>query len=249
MIKNKILFLTDLDNTLIYSYKKIKGPSVCVEKKDGKKLSYMTQNAFNLLNEISSKAYVIPLTTRSVEQYNRIELNNKFALAANGGVCIKDGNIDEAWLDDTNNIISDCMNELDKAKKLLECDSNVTFEIRLVDNIFVYTKSSKPQETIETLKNNIDTNITYIDTNGEKVYVFPNVLNKGLAVERIRKLFPDAYIVAAGDSAFDIPMLNKADYSFAPESISYGLKCSKIYYGEPLYFGDWVLDELCRLCQ
>ncbi|MDE7294517.1 MAG: HAD family hydrolase, partial [Oscillospiraceae bacterium] len=67
-----MIFLSDLDNTLIFSYKKMSPDNLCVETKEGKKLSYMTHEGGRLFREMTEKMRFIPITTRSVEQYSRI---------------------------------------------------------------------------------------------------------------------------------------------------------------------------------
>ena len=46
-----VLFVSDLDNTLIYSYKREIGKKkICVELYEGKEISFMTENSYRLLN-------------------------------------------------------------------------------------------------------------------------------------------------------------------------------------------------------
>jgi hydroxymethylpyrimidine pyrophosphatase-like HAD family hydrolase len=47
------------------------------------------------------------------------------------------------------------------------------------------------------------------------VYVVPKQLNKGMAVNRLRKLLHPDYVIAAGDSEFDISMLEATDLGIA----------------------------------
>ena len=68
---------TDLDNTLIYSYKhEIGGPKTCVEIYQGREISFMTETSHRLLGQLCSKpgVLVVPTTTRTLEQYQRIDL-------------------------------------------------------------------------------------------------------------------------------------------------------------------------------
>jgi len=67
------LFVSDLDNTLIYSYKRDIGPQKrLVEVKEGKELSFMTEYSCRLLCQIADRCCFVPATTRSLEQYGRI---------------------------------------------------------------------------------------------------------------------------------------------------------------------------------
>ena len=56
-----------------------------------------------------------------------------------------------------------------------------------------------------------------LDDNGEKVYVVPKKLNKGMAVKRLRKKMNPGYILAAGDSEFDVSMVEESDFGCVPD--------------------------------
>lgn len=215
-----IVFASDLDNTMIYSYKKIKHPAICVEKKEEKELSYMTSKAHFLLQKIAKEILFVPITTRSVEQYERIfmleDKKASYALASNGGTLLIDGKKDTAWLNETKKLMEDTLPELEKAIYFLKKDKNVSFEIRLIDDIFVYTKTKDVQNSLSLLSEKLDLNKVFVDSNGEKLYVFPNRINKGSALKRFRNYLKSKFIIAAGDSAFDIPMLKEADSAIIP---------------------------------
>ena len=55
-----MIFATDLDRTLIFSYKflseDLKEDSICVEYKDDKPLSYMSKHALNELNILKNNS-------------------------------------------------------------------------------------------------------------------------------------------------------------------------------------------------
>ena len=82
---------TDLDNTLIYSYKhEIGGPKTCVEIYQGREISFMTETSHRLLGQHSSKPrdLLLPTTTTTLEQYHRIDLGigePDYAIVSNGG--------------------------------------------------------------------------------------------------------------------------------------------------------------------
>ncbi len=220
------LFACDLDNTIIHSYKKAQESDICVEKKDEKKLSYMTQKSYKLLNEIYEKRtdiLFVPLTTRTMEQYNRINLLDskfpKYALAANGGILLIDNCIDEKWYEESLEIIKDSLNELKLSMDILEKDKNIYMDIRIIDGLFVYTKSSNPKKTLSVLSENIDISKVDVFENGDKVYVISKKLNKGAAVKRLKEKLNIEKTICAGDSLFDISMLNIADIAVYPENL------------------------------
>lgn len=224
------LFLSDLDNTLIYSYKKdIGNEKILVEQKEGKELSFMTQYAVKCLIRLQTKLPLIPLTTRSLLQYQRIafpaEICPHYALAANGGILLIDGEIDKEWFSNSKNLIEPAYEEMKKGKEILHKDSNVYYSIEYIDNLFVFTKSKNPEQTISELCKKLDLSIVSIHENGEKIYILPNMLHKGKAIERIKERFTGESIICAGDSIFDIPMLFAADSAYYPKGLENAL-CS-----------------------
>lgn len=250
-----LLFASDLDNTMIFSYKRLAGDAVCVEQKDGKSLSYMTHEAYNTLQELAERVLFVPVTTRSVEQYRRINLlksgSPRFALTSNGGTLLEDGEINSGWQSETLCLIADCLPELEKGIRLLRDDAGVTMETRLVDDVFVFTKTDDFAQSAARLSDALDLSKITIERNGNKIYLLPKVLTKGKALERLRqwKGIEADRIAAAGDSTFDIPMLMKADYAIMPKIQELSLvettdKKVMLYRGDPLGFAQAVLEHV-----
>ncbi len=242
------IFISDIDNTLIYSYKKYIGENtIPVEYYNGKYISYMTNLSYKLLSKLSNKIMFVPLTTRSVEQYKRINFGYncviKYALAANGGILIKDGKIDYEYKKDSIKIISPAENEIKKAIKALSNDSNIYLNARIVDEMFVFAKTQNISYTLNNILNIVDSSKVSVLNNGEKIYVIPKNLNKGNALKRFKKYIGADKIISAGDSLFDLDMLKEADISFAP----YWLKCNIngiIKSDEKVIFSDFVLKSI-----
>ncbi|WP_312653123.1 HAD hydrolase family protein [Aminipila sp.] len=219
------IFCSDLDNTLIYSYKHDIGKDkVLVECMGGKELSYMTTSAHNLLIDIASDKMFVPITTRSLAQYSRIDFGRdisiKYALVSNGGILLEEGKINEEWLAESRKIAKDAEEELEKGIQLLKNDPNVYFEVKKADDLFIFTKSNDSYKTIEQLKLSLNTEKVYIDKNGVKVYIFPKILDKGSSIQRLRNYISGDYtFISAGDSKFDIPMIEKADIGICPKEL------------------------------
>lgn len=198
---------------------------MCVEYKEEKALSYMTPYALDLLKKLKNRSEFIfaPLTTRSSEQYERIRFFDdgppEIALAANGGILYIDGKADEEWFEESKRMISGCQEEFQKGKNFLAGDKNVYFEIRTVDELFVFTKSSDPLGTRAGLDAVLDGEKVCTWNTGDKVYIFPKILTKGKAVERLREKFSPGLVISAGDSDFDISMLESADIALCPKDL------------------------------
>ena len=239
------IFATDLDNTLIYSYKRDIGKDkVLVETKEGKELSFMSSNSHKLLKKME----FIPVTTRSLEQYRRIEFfkgyQPEYALVANGGILLHCGKIDDSWYLDSLKMAESAFPEMDRGMEILKEDRDICFEIRRVDGLFIFTKSRSIEKTIKNLKEKLKPELVDIHNHGEKLYIFPKTLNKGVSLERLRELLKPQSIICAGDSEMDIPMLERADISIFPEGLESFItkKEGRYAVSEQHLFSDKVLE-------
>lgn len=248
------IFVSDLDNTLIYSYKKNIGlDKILVESKDGKELSFMSKYSHDYLKKIYYKSGFIPLTTRSLDQYRRISFFEgcipAYALVSNGGILLKNGLIVNEWYSESLLMFQNVKDEINKGKILLSNDNNIYFEIKIIDGLFLFTKSSNVNETKEKLIKEIDIEIVDIYENGDKIYIFPKKINKGNALRRLRKLFMQKEIICAGDSIMDVPMLLESDIAIYPESLKEYIISSKVQnsVSKEKLFSDELLQIVSRL--
>lgn len=247
------LFCSDLDNTLIYSYKhEIGKEKILVEKKEEKELSYMTKKSAIYLQAVKNKYIFIPITTRSLEQYKRIQFDSNwipnYALVANGGILLVNGQIEKDWYQETLVQIEHSQEEMERSIALLKKEREVFFEVRKVDGLFVFTKTKNPIQTMEHIKKHLDLEQVSVFTNGQKLYVFPKILNKGNSLNRIKKELKAKCVIAAGDSEFDVPMLKQADIAFIPESLSLHQEAcfgKKVICREGV-FSDFILEYLLK---
>ncbi len=218
-----MVFFSDLDNTLIYSYKHdIGNDKESVEIYNGRKVSFMTRNSIEMLKEINRKIIFVPITTRTKEQYARINMDIgefTYALVCNGGVLLINGKEDEKWYEESLEITKGSREELKKAQEILASDEKVNFEVRNIKNLFVFTKSEHSKDVIKKLEESLDLSVVDIMLNGVKIYVLPKNLNKVNGAERFKKKINAHRAIASGDSIFDISMLNAADIGIAPKSL------------------------------
>lgn len=229
------LFCSDLDNTLIYSWRhSLTGEKLCVEWLKGREISFVTERTLDLLKELQKKMLFIPVTTRRVDQYKRLTLpgiSPQYALTCNGGILLNHGEIAEDWYRESLELVEECRGEMEKGQKLLADDPFRGFEVWFIEDLFLFTKSENTEETLRRLREELDLDKLELLTHKDKVYLLPKVLNKGTAVERIKKRLKPECLFAAGDSAFDVPMLEKADLAylgggmpFAEEMLEYFLQ-------------------------
>lgn len=223
IVKNNVkdlLFCSDLDNTLIYSHRhEIGADKVCVEHYQGREVSFMTEKSLELLRRAVQKMLFVPVTTRTQEQYRRIDLHigtPEYALVCNGGVLLVNGKEDETWYVQSLERIADCENELLTGARCMEEDPDRTFEVRNIRSLFLFTKSKRPDRSAVRLREALDLTRMEVFCNGAKVYAVPVALNKGIAVQRLRKRLHAGFVAAAGDSEFDVSLLAAADLAMAP---------------------------------
>lgn len=212
------LFFSDLDGTLIFSARDKRPGDIVIEYKDGEEITCVTPRQAEILPLLSDT--IIPLTSRSLVQYRRIEIpgfSPKYALCSNGGTLLVDGTPDEEWLAQSRELVKPVADELERFRRLLDNDEDRSFELRLVDGLFLFTKSSSPEKTLERLGGGelCDCFLT-----GQKVYVIPKALGKGEAVRRFAERFSEKLpVICAGDALMDVSMLNWADRAVFTENI------------------------------
>ncbi len=214
------IFFTDLDGTILHSVKRAAEGDVPAEYKDGVLINLWTEYGAKSLPKIKN---MVPVTTRSMEQYKRILFpmgaSPRYAITANGGGLLCGGIPDKNWAEWAAGITNKCLSELMEKKTLLESDPYRDFEIRMVDGLFLFTKSVCPEKTLRRLGSGTLTQSFYT---GRKIYVIPNALNKGAAAkltERLNIECDRTHIICAGDSLMDIPLLNIADTAIFPEDL------------------------------
>jgi hydroxymethylpyrimidine pyrophosphatase-like HAD family hydrolase len=242
-----MIFACDIDNTLIYSHKRMSDSnSVCVETKDGKSLSYMTNFSYNMFSKLNCN--LILVTTRSIEQYKRITFPvvPEYTLVCNGAILLKNGNIDNSWLKETKKLLYvECELILEYYKQL-QYSSDI-YDIRLADGFFIFSKFISCEKAKEIFNSIIDKSKFDVILSYNKIYIMPKLLNKGFAVKRaINYLNLKDLLICAGDSELDLPMLKIADKSFVPNDFNFGdnyVKSDK----NIKYFSDFLLKSILNL--
>lgn len=218
-----ILFHSDLDQTLIYSYRHNIGPEkVCVEIYENRELSYMHPDWMEALKRIQKKALFVPTTVRTVEQYQRIRMGitePEYALVCAGGILLKHGQRDSLWYQESLRLAEDAQQELKLAQQILEEDRDRSFEIRFIEQLFLFTKSKYPQNSVQRLKERLDLKRVDVYQSGSKLYILPKKLGKDSGVLRLKSLLQADMVLAAGDSELDSAMLQIAQMGFCPQGL------------------------------
>ena len=100
------LVSVDLDRTMIYSRNALgaafEDAVSCVEIYQDAPLSFMSIDAAESLRSLAAAALVVPTTTRTIEQFQRIALPGapwRYAIPSNGGNILVDGVPDQVVAD------------------------------------------------------------------------------------------------------------------------------------------------------
>lgn len=250
-----IVFHADLDNTLIYSYRhEIGREKVSVEVYEGREISFMTSRSLSLLKRLREHVMLVPTTTRTEEQYGRIDLKTgvpDYALVCNGGVLLREGRELPEWYEESLCLTEKSQNELLHAQVCLQEDRDRIFEVRNIRSLFLFTKSGDPAATVIRLKERLDPALVQVFSNGAKVYALPEGLDKGTAVRRFQEYIKADTVFAAGDSEFDLSMLMAADHSWAPETLvkQYPLGSHVTGLSGGQVFSDMLLERVyAKIC-
>ena len=214
-----ILFASDLDNTLIYSGRHKLDDDICIEYIHEKPQGYISKKTLDALKNITSGATVLPITTRSIEQYLRIQwpegCEPEYAITTNGAVLLHRGKPVEEWWQSTQELIKPFEDELERMHTLL-AQSDKFIRCRIVDSsyLFVYCKDGVSAGDCMQEYSNETTLCTV--ASGKKLYFFPNMINKGESLKRFLSFMPYKTVICAGDSSIDIPLLVQGDIAYVP---------------------------------
>ena len=218
-----IAVCSDLDRTLIYSHRFSMPPTkIVAEYYDGRVQSYMTARSFHFLQNLRG-AELFPVTTRTPEQFARIhvfggEIPYRAALTCNGAILYDNGDPDAQWLADTMRIGAASFPEVKRIFTYLQVKYGAE-HLHYYEPYFTYRVCENAQEIAAELRRVADLSCVFIHADRRKVYCYPRGLDKGNAIRRLRKRFGITKLLAAGDSVFDVPMLDAADFAFAPARI------------------------------
>ena len=216
-----MVFGTDLDNTMIFSHRRVIGfedKLYCVEYYNGRPVTYMTYSSIEMLKHLMSKIFIIPVTTRSITQFKRIEFfsSTEYAIVDNGGVIIHDGIVYPEWSNYIQSILKEY--DLDGTCEIFCNLPGLISPPKIVDGKFLFAKSDEIDMCRKYLEDKLDSKIWQVSFQGKKIYAIPNEITKGNALRFIcENLLPDnQLIVSAGDSNLDISMLDYSHYSIIP---------------------------------
>ncbi len=230
MSAGPVVVACDLDRTLVYSRAAWQLPEgdrtelVCVEVYEGAPLSFMTARAAAALVDLAAAALLVPTTTRTREQLARIELPGPpppFAIAANGGVLLVDGEVDGGWSRRVAAHLEATCAPLAQVRAHVETAFAApwTLKRRVAEDLFCYAvvdRPALPEGFLDDLTGWAGQRGWRVSLQGRKVYLVPAGLTKGAAVAEVAERAGARLVLAAGDSLLDAEMLDAADAGVRP---------------------------------
>ena len=229
-----------MDRTLIYSANAITQGAAdpsraaqllaaarCVELYQGKPQSYMSEASIASLLELDRIAQVVPTTTRTIEQFRRIELpmgTPEFAITSNGGNILVDGWPDAAWAAHVAGLLGRLGAGVNDVHARLNADAHGTpwlRTLRIADGLFCYAVVELdllPPDVVPAWASWAAEVGWNVSRQGRKVYVMPNPVTKHMAVQEVRRRMArwPHISLAAGDGVLDQPILVGADAAIRP---------------------------------
>lgn len=221
-----VIYASDLDRTLIFSNKFISehptdAPYTPVEYKDIRVISNMADEVHERLLKIKDNKNItfIPVTTRSIDEYKRVNLGfiPEYAIMSNGGTILHNGEVMEEW----NNYIRskmDYMEAIDIITDIEEEMQSVNYKVKMIDNCYLFFKTEIPEL--------FDNEVMYLMgkypnwdfiRQVKKCYAIPKHFSKQIALRWIYNKLNKPYLIASGDSELDLPMLAIANRAIIPK--------------------------------
>lgn len=223
-----MLFASDLDRTLIYSEKFLNGQPedyLLADRHKGRDISFMTKKSGELLKEISEAITFVPVTTRTEEEYKRIlpvvALKPKYAIVANGGKVLIDGEEDPVW----RNYVADTLRHmpftLEEAHAAFfeDIPHDMFNREKLSDNLFWMLRLEDEKDgagIVAQMKEPLSIMGYEVLMTGRKIYLVPELLTKWKALSYVIQKTKAEFVVSAGDSLMDLEMLANSDLGMTP---------------------------------
>ncbi|MFD7321079.1 HAD family hydrolase [Streptomyces sp. NPDC059875] len=223
---------SDLDRTLIYSSAALalgmpdaQAPRLLsIEVHESKPLSYMTEDAAVLLEQLAGEAVFVPTTTRTRKQYQRIQLPGptpKYAICANGGHILVDGVADRDWHEAVVRRLAEECAPLAEIRAYFTATTDLSWvrKHRVAEDLFAYLvveRERLPEEWLKRFGEWADDRGWTVSLQGRKVYAVPKPLTKSAAMHEVARRCGATLTLAAGDSLLDADLLLAADRAWRP---------------------------------
>ena len=228
------LLFTDLDGTILFSRRTLPAGlplEDCVEAEtySNGAHGYMQRDLVGYLREWSQHHLLIPVTTRSLEQFSRLSpllssFNMPFALASNGGNLYREGRLDPRWKQAVVSELAPQLKNRDAALEIIEqmIPGEDIRKVKDIDQLYycvLVVEREWPAAHVEAV-NRLLAQIGWVAYfQHKKLYFLPMGLTKEAAARRLLQELPQrADYVAMGDTDMDWQLLlNSRDYLYFGE--------------------------------
>jgi hypothetical protein len=236
-----VLVAVDIDRTLIYSaaaqllgapdesssaavgrVEAGSGELVEVERFEGRPAAAMTARAAALLLELRAAAHLVPVTTRTTAQFERVRWPGgplPYAITTNGARILVGGAEDEDWSAVVAARIADGCGPIGAVREILAHAGPWLLRLRDADQLFSYAIVDRPllpaQELAE-LRARLSALNWVVSVQGSKLYCLPVPLTKSAAAAELADRLGSSASLAAGDSLLDADVLAWADRAIRP---------------------------------
>lgn len=106
-----------------------------------------------------------------------------------------------------------------------------------------YFTCDEVDEYYSEIKGNANLENVYIGKDSRKIYVIASIINKGVSVERYIHRFGIKNYFTAGDSEFDVSMLNLNTIAIASADLTGRLNNENVLYSEC----EWLFQDINKL--
>ncbi len=236
MTSGDMVVASDLDRTLLYSPAALMLPVpdqdaprlLCVEVYQGRPLSFLTETAAGHVAALNEAGKLVPVTTRTTAQFQRINLPGppaKFALCANGGRLLRDGVEDLDFTAAVTRRLAEASGPLQEVSQWLQAAARAAGadgflrSVRDAEGLFCYAvveRDAMPSGWVEELTGFAGERAWGVSVQGRKVYVVPTALTKAAAAREVADMLGCRHLLAAGDSLLDQDLLEAADEAIRP---------------------------------
>ena len=193
---------------------------------DGVVSSYISVQALQLLKQIAARITFVPVTTRTMQQYKRIQLFTEhvrpaYAITSNGGNILHHGVPDSEW---NRHVLAGLAQYSADASDIMALfgqirnDEWVTGE-RYCDELFysiVINRERMPVDEVEDLGQEIRKLGWEMSVQGRKICMVPLSVSKEAAMTHLQQRLGREVIAASGDSLLDRGLLEMASHGIVP---------------------------------
>lgn len=224
-----LLAAADLDATLIFSGRALGGHGGpehhAVESLGGRPSAWVGAAAIPDLTALARARVLVPVTTRSLQQYRRVTLPGPpppWAVVANGGQLLRDGAPEVSWEAGVRAAIGRASVPASTVATHLEAwiDRGWVRLVRDVEGLFTYAVTDErgaiPAAELTELRSWAGARGLEVSVQGRKVYVVPRSLTKQAGVHEVVDRTGATGFVAAGDALLDAGLLDAAVAGIRP---------------------------------